>query len=249
MTVFTITGTRGNLFLKIIKMRKLYKLALWALIMLGLSGCEKIKIQNEASADVFIKAIKNAEGIIVYAPLHSVFSYNTITSASVKSPDAKTMQLANYDNSGNSFFNEPQAADYLTSIPATGSYTYTVLFSDGEEKTYTNSLSSAIISPANITSLAKTANGDSVYIKWDAIANVHAYQLKITKGTSQIYYQTPFSDGSVPLKSSLKIGFLVSSLNSSGPGTYTFDLSGLLFETTAYDYLQAVSSSTKNVEL
>jgi hypothetical protein len=230
-------------------MKKLQGIALVALIILGLSGCEKLQVQNDASADVFVKAIRNAQGTTVYAPVHSVFSYNLMSSVSVKSPDGSTLQLTNFENAGNSFFNEPAETDYLTTPPSTGTYTYTVKFDDNEEKTFTNSLSASVLAPPNITSLAKSANGDSVYIKWDAIINTHAYQLKIMNGDTQVFYQPGFADNSVPLKTSLKLGFLLSSLTTSGSGTYTFELSGLLFETTAYDYIQAISTSKKDIDL
>ena len=217
--------------------------------MLGLWGCEKVKVENQAAADVFIKAIKKADGTTAYTAIHSVFSYNVMTTVSVTSPAGTTSQLLNFDNAGNSFFNEPTDAEFLATPPVAGSYVYNVKFKDGEEKLYTNALASSYILPANITSLAKTASGDSVYIKWDAIANVHAYQLKVMKGTTQIYYQPSFADGSSPLKTSLRLGYLVSSLNSSGSGTYTFELTGLLFESTAYDVLQAVSTSSKDINL
>ena len=231
-------------------MKKLQLISLAALILLGFSGCEKAKITNQATADVFVKAIKNAQGATVYTAVHSVFSYNVMKSVSATSPDGTTKQLTNYENGGNSFFNEPVAADYSTTIPTIGTYTYLAKFNDGEEITYTNVLSAASILPANITSLAKTANGDSVYIKWDAIATAHAYQLKVLKGTTQVYYQPAFADASVPLKPNLKLGFRVSNLTSNaGTGTYDFELTGLLFESTTYDYLQAISTSTQSIEL
>ena len=231
-------------------MKKLNLLALAALVLFGLSGCEKEKIENVASADVFVKSIKNTQGVTVYTPVHSVFSYNTMKSVSVALPAASsTVQLKNFENGGNSFFNEPADADYLPTLPAAGSYSYFVKFNDGEEKTYTNTLSATSLLPANITSLAKTANGDSLYITWDAIASTHAYQLKIMKGTTQVYYRPAFVDGTTPLKASLKLGFLLSSLTSNVSGTYTFELTGLLFETTAYDYIQAISTATKGIAL
>lgn len=230
-------------------MKKLHLLALVALIMLGLSGCEKVKVENVASADVFLKTIKNTQGVTVYTTVHSVFSYNKMSTVSVTSPGSSTILLQNFENAGYSFFNEPAATDYSATQPTAGPYTYTVKFDDGEEKIYTNSLSSSAILPANITALAKTANGDSVYIKWDAITSTHAYQLKIMKGTTQVYFQPPFSDASSPLKSSLRLAFPINTVTSSGTGTYTFELTGLLFETTAYDYLQAISVSTSDIAL
>lgn len=224
-------------------MKKLHFLALVALIMLGLSGCEKAKVENQAVADVFVKSIQNAQGITVYTPIHSVFSYNKMASASVTSPSGSTKQLLNYQNGGNSFYNEPTDADYLSTPPTGGIYTYIVKFDDGEEKNYTNSLASSSLLPPNITSLAKNANADSVYIKWDAIATAHAYQITIKKGTTIVFNSEPFT------KQDLRLGFALSNVMSSGTGTYTFELTGMLFETTAYDYIQAISTSTKDITL
>lgn len=230
-------------------MKKLNLLALVALVLFGLSGCEKEKIENVASADVFVKSIKNAQGVTVYTPIHSVFSYNKMKSVSVTSPGGTALQLTNFENGGNSFFNEAADADYSATTPTGGIYTYLVKFNDGEEKTYTNTLSATNLLPANITSLAKTANGDSLYITWNAIASTHAYQLKVMKGTTQVYYRPAFVDGSSPLKASLKLGFLLSSLTTNVNGTYTFELTGLLFESATYDYIQAISTSTKDIAL
>ena len=172
-----------------------------------------------------------------------------MSSVSVRTPDSTTVDLKNFENGGNSFYNEPLDADYLAKIPTVGIYKYNVTFSSGELKTYTNTLSSASLLPPVITSLAKTASGDSVYISWDAIANTHAYQLKVSKGTVLALYQPAFQDNSVPLKTSLRLGIPTRNLTTSGSGTYTFELTGLLFESTTYDYIQAISSSTQNIEL
>lgn len=220
-----------------------------ALIMLGLSGCEKAKVANDAAADVFVKSIVNAQGATVYTAIHSVFSYNKMASVTAQTPAGQSLQLTNYENGGNSFFNEPVDADYSSTPPTAGSYSYLVKFDDGEEKTLTNSLSSATLLPANITSLVKNASGDSVYISWNAITDTHAYQLKVMKGTIQTFYRPAFQDGSVPQKASLRIGLPTNAFADIGSGTYTFEITGLLFETTAYDYIQAISTSAKDIDL
>jgi hypothetical protein len=235
--------------LKLLQMKKLHYLALIALILIGLSGCEKGSDTNVATADAFVKSIKNAQGATVFAVIHSVFSYNGMTSVKVTGPDGTVKQLTNYENGGISFYNEPVDADYSATIPTAGTYTYLVTFKNGEEITYTNALSSNAILPAIITSLAKTTKGDSVYISWNAIANTHAYQIKVTQGTTVIYSSSPFVDNSSPKQSNLKVGFSLNSLTSNVAGTYTFSLGGLLYETTAYDYLQAISTTTQNIVL
>ncbi len=230
-------------------MKKLHYLTLIALIMMGLSGCEKGKVANVATADAFVQSIKNAQGAAVFTVVHSVFSYNTMTSVKVTAPDGTSKQLTNYENGGNSFYNEPVDADYSATLPVAGTYTYLVKFNDGEEITYTNALSSTNLLPATITSLAKTADGDSVYISWNALTNTHAYQIKVTKGTTEVYSSAPFVDNSTPKKLNLKVGFSLLNLTSNITGTYTFSIAGLLYETTAYDYLQAISTTTQDVAL
>lgn len=230
-------------------MKKLHVITLAALIMLGLSGCEKAKVVNVAAGDVFIKAIKNDQGATVYTAIHSVFSYNTIKSVSAKSPDGTSVSLINYQNIGNSFYNDPPIADYTANIPTVGAYTYTVDFNDGEQILYTNTLSSATLQPANITSLAKNAAGDSIYISFDAIPDVNFYQIKVHKGDTQVFYADNLSDSSSPKKVNLRYPFGLNSLTSSISGTYTFEITGLLYESSAYDYLQAISTATKDIAL
>ncbi len=235
-------------FFKQLQMKKIHLLTLMALIILGLSGCEKAKVTNVAIADTYVRAVKNAQGVTVYAAVHSVFSYNVMKSVSITSPGGNTIQLPNFENGGNSFFNEPVLADYSTTGPAAGVYTFLVKFNDGEEITYTNTLATSTLQPANITSLVKSANGDSVYIYWDAIATTHAYQLKVMKGTNEVLFQPPFADGSVPLKTNLRFGILLSKFATAGSGTYDFELTGLLYESTTYDYIQAISTSAKSID-
>jgi hypothetical protein len=230
-------------------MKKLNLLAFVASIMVGLSGCEKATVENVAAADIYIKAITNAQGNTVYAPIQYVFSYNTMTSVIAKSPTGLTTSLQNYENGGNSFFNEPVDADYSINKPTVGTYTYTVKFDNAEEKIYTNTLSSSSILPANITSLTKNANGDSVYISWNAITDVDAYQILVQKEKKSILETNKLYDASVPKKTSLRFGFRLSDITSGTSATYTFTITGVLYETSAATYIQAISASTKDIVL
>ncbi len=230
-------------------MKKFQVLLLVSVILVGLTGCEKGTVTNVASADAFIKSKVNAQGVTVYAVVHSVFSYNIMDKVTVTSPGGTTMQLTDYDNDGISFYNKPAETDYSTTIPNIGTYTYVVTFSDATQLTYTNSLTAATLQPAVITGLAKNANGDSIYLSWNAIANTNAYQIKILNGTS-LYTQPAFVDASSPLKTSLRFGFLLSAVTTNGSGVYTFELDGYLFESSSsYEYLQAQSAATRDISL
>lgn len=229
-------------------MKKLHLLALVILIMFGLSGCEKNAVTDIATADVFIKALTNDQGVTVYAAVNSVFSYNVMKSATVVAPDGTQSQLLNYQNAGYSFYNEPLSTDYLPTIPTAGIYTYTVTFNDGTVSTYTNSLSNASILPSTVT-LRQTAAGDSVYISWTAITNVDTYRLEVKNGTTQVFYADGLADNNTPKKAILNVGFTKNSLTSGISGTYTFTLTGFLYESSDFTYVQATSATTKQIAL
>jgi len=231
-------------------MKKLQVLALVALAMLGLAGCEKATIQNDATADVYVEAIKNAEGITVYTALHSVISYNgNISSASAKSPNGTAISLvADAIDPGYSYYNTPVETEYLTTLPLPGVYTYTVKFDDGEEKIFTNSLSLPVILPANNMSLTKSVIADTVYVAWDAIANVHAYKVVIMKGTNRVWTSNLFTVDAPPVPPKIKL--ITNTFNSSGSGVYTIKLIGMYFESTlTYENLQAISTEKKDITL
>ena len=230
-------------------MKNLQILTFIVLIIIGMSGCEKVAVDNQASGDVFVKAIKDASGTTVYTAIHSVFSYNQMTTVTVQSPEGLTESLNSFDSNGNSFFNEPAESDFVGVPPTAGVYVYTVKFANNETKTYSNTLSAATLQPALITSLVKSADSDSVYISWNAITSTDAYQLKISRGTTQVYYQPAFQDGSTPLKANLRLGLPIGTVTGGVSGTYTFELTGLLFENTDYEYIQAISTSTKDINL
>lgn len=233
-------------------MKKLPLFMLVFCILPGLIGCKKATTVDVAAADVFIQSIKNPNDTtqFLYAAVNSIFSYNPMSSVSVVDPGNNTMQLTNYANLGNSFYNDPV---YSANLPSFGVYNYTVKFTDGQTKTYTNTLLATTLPPPVITALGKTAKNDSINITWKAVPNAQAYQMKVTKGTgsslTQVYYLAPFIDGSTPLRSVLTMGVPLSTVSAYGGGTYTFEVDALLYESTDYTYIQAVGISIKDYTL
>ncbi len=232
-------------------MKQLKFLALGAMIMLGLSGCEKTAVTSTASVDTFIRSIKNPKDTthVMYAAIHSVFSYNLMANSTVVTPDGETVQLTDFDKNGNSFYNAPADSAYSLALPTLGTYKYTVTFKDKEVITYTNTLSSSSLPPPIITSLVQTVSKDSIYISWKALSGSQAYQLKVTKGTTQVYYQPAFTDASTPPRAVLRLGFATTLFTTYGSGVYTFEVDGMLFESTDYTYLQAIGAASKNITL
>ena len=232
-------------------MRKLQLAALGFFILLGFTGCKKNTTADIGLADVFVQTIKNPADTsqTLYAVVNSVISTNIMTSATVVAPNNSTMQLANYANSGNSFYNDPV---YSATSPSPGVYNYSVKFQDGQSMAYSNTLLTTTLPPPFIKSLSKTVLGDSIKIVWKAIPNAQAYTLKVTTGTGAssvlVFYAAPFYDSSTIPKAILTYGLPIGSV-SYGAGIYTFELDALLYESTAYTYVQAIGISTKDITL
>lgn len=241
-------------------MKKLYLFALLSFTLAGLGGCEKATITDLATADAFIQSIKNPKDTaqVVFAVVHSVFSYYLMTAVSVvapltaASPDSIITHLINYGNMGNSFYNNPV---YSSSLPAPGTYTYTVKFKDGQTITFSNTLLYNILIPPHITSLTKNGITNSIDISWNTVTNAQAYQVKVTKGTvtgasaTQVYYAAPFVDTSNPPKANLTIEVPFATITPYGSGGYTFEVDALLFESSVGTSLQAIGTSTKVITL
>ena len=237
-------------------MNNLKLIALAIALVLGFTACEKATVVSEATADVIIRAIKSPKdtSTIVFAAVHSVFSYSLIAGVSVVSPDGETLQLVDYNNLGNSFFNNIADSVYSPTPPTLGAYKYTVTFKDKEVISYTNSLSSSFVIPPPITSLTKSV-ADTIYLSWKAVLNADGYQIKITKtdtitkAATQLKYITPFSDSNTPKKTRLTFAmprsYFSSSLSNSE--TYSIQLDALLFENTTSNFLQAIGTSSKNI--
>jgi len=240
-------------------MKKLYLYALLSFVLAGLGGCEKATIVDQATADAFIQSIKNPKDTaqVLFAVVHSVFSYYLMSGASVvapvtlASPDTITTHLINYANMGNSFYNNPV---YSSSLPTPGTYSYSVTFKDRQVLTLTNTLLYTILIPPYITSLTKNGT-NSIDISWNAVTNAQAYQVKVTKGTvtgpsaTLVYYAAPFVDTSNPKSSNLTIEIPLSAITPYGLGTYTFEVDALLYESTVGGSLQAIGTSTKAITL
>ena len=185
-------------------MNKLIFITLVFSILLGLNGCKKSTVTDVATADVFVQSTINPNDTTqtVYAVVSSIFSYNPMSSVTVVAPDNSTMQLTNYANLGNSFYNDPV---YSANPFQQGVYNYTVKFQDGQTAAYTNTLLPTTIAPPTIKSVSKTLAGDSINLRWNAVPNAEAYQMKITKGSGSslivVYYTVPFVDSSNPPRS------------------------------------------------
>jgi hypothetical protein len=215
------------------------------LVILGFISCDKVTVTNQATADVFIKSIAY-QGDTLFGVAHSVFSYNGISQVSVKTPQGDTLLLPSEVDKGLSFYKDPSfsSGDFNTTPPASGLYSYRVTFKDKTQTVLTNTLGANFLLPAKIDSFGRSADGQFIVVKWNAVNEAQGYQIRIVKGNTEvippkIYYQL----------SPLRVQFPVTSFVSNLPGTFRVELDALLFESAAHQLLQALSVSKDSVQL
>lgn len=214
-------------------------------IFLGFMSCEKTTVTNQATADVFIKSILY-QGDTLHGAAHSVFSYNGIKEVSVKTPQGDTLLLPSESDQGISVYLDPSidGGNYSVLPPSPGTYTYRVIFKDGTKTTLTNILGGNYLVPAKIDSIARSADGQFVILKWEPVKDAQGYQIRITKGNTEVvaaksYFQLD----------KLRIEYPISSFSPYLPGTFTVELDALLFESSAHQSLQAMSVATGSADL
>lgn len=226
-------------------MKKILELFLCLLVTIAISACEKTEVTNVATADVFVKTIIN-QGDTLFGVAHSVYSYNRMTSVSVKSPEGDSIQLPGIMDKGISIFRDPSldAGDFSRSFPITGMYTYDVTFKDKSKQVLTNTLGADFLLPCVFDSLNLTTNGQAIILKWNPVQNAQFYQIRITKGNVEV----------IPAKlhspdEGLRVQFPISSFSGYSPGNFTIELDGLLFESSSLTLLQAMSVTYASINI
>ncbi len=208
-------------------------------------SCQQTTITNVATADVFIKSIVN-QGDTLFGVAHSVFSYNRMISVSVINPDGDSIPLPGIADKGISIYKDPSltSGDFVSTLPLAGVYKYDVTFKDKTQQTFSNTLGTDYILPAEIDTLDLSQDGQSVNLKWNPVPGAQSYQIRVTKGNTEIIPAKLYSSSD-----GLEIQFPVSSFTNYLPGTFTIELDALLFETSGSSLLQAMSIAYGSISL
>lgn len=226
-------------------MRNLLSTLVIISFLLVISSCRKSTKSNDAIADVFGRSwVYGAD--VGYSTVHSVISSNPMTSVSVNVPGGVTFNLAESNVAGTAFFKDTSMVGALPNHepPTPGIYTYNVKFANGEQKVYTNNLTNDFLLPPVIDSLYITKDGLSLRLKWEPVAGAQTYELRISSGQNEIFPWMEFGDPSNMYTERL-IAYFIYYL----PGTITFELRALKYESAEKNYVQAMSYTSKSIDL
>lgn len=227
------------------KMDKIPLAVMIILVLFGFSACQPTTVVNVATADAFIKTIIS-QGDTLFGVAHSVFSYNRMSAVAVKTPGGDSIPLTGIVDGGISIYKDPSVAlgDFTKVLPSAGIYTYDVTFKDKTLQVLTNSLGADFILPPQIDSLAESADGQSVILKWSTVPGAQLYQIRVTKGNTEVIPAKLYSTTGI-----LEVQFPITSFTHYMPGTFNVELDALLFESSDLMLLQAMGITNGSITL
>lgn len=215
------------------------------LMLTGLASCESDSDESyEAIADAFVNTTE-IDGVAKHAVIYSVVAYNKIQGVEVTTPDNENVTLESYQGSSLSYYMNPEEDAYTESMPASGSYSFEVTFDGGETITATNTIGTSFVEQPDIESLVYQSDEETITLRWTKVGNAHGYQLKVFAEGEQIYSLPPFTIAAQDDIFEMTID--ATTFYDYTPGPLQFEISALLFETSAYDKLQAIGSRNETI--
>jgi hypothetical protein len=150
------------------------------ILVLFLSSClTSPKFKFEGYSDVYMQK-KKIGGVDKYLTYYFAYANTTITSAIVATPGTGgTVTLSPFQSDTYTFCNNPSASSFVTSPPTAGNYTFTVTTGDGEVQELTDNLTTTELAVPVITEASFKTSGIGIYIKWNAVSNASAYNVKL----------------------------------------------------------------------
>ena len=158
---------------------------------------------DDAYGDVILKKVNTPNGIRYKEVFFAGGIDINATGCTVTTPDGTSYDLAEFW-AGPGKVNS-MAGVMTAVIPAAGDYTFTLSFSDGYEKTITDTLEDTEIDLPMPFTVEYTSGGDTITLSWEAVDNADLYCVKVTEldmaGTKPLFKlaQLPTTETSVTI--------------------------------------------------
>lgn len=147
----------------------------------------------DAMVDVYVKKIMD-EGEVKMAPVFWALGNKELQSVTVTGPEDRSWTMVKDNTSGRVFNWFPELEDYTDTIPATGTYTFTVSSTQAEEQsiTVTDELGETLLSIPAIVS-AQFEEGSLTTI-WEETNNAQSYLVRLFDSEDRLVFIGPQMD-------------------------------------------------------
>jgi hypothetical protein len=159
----------------------------FALIILSLlTACTDEEIVFSADADViFMKKVVDDE--TVYGIDYYAYGNTSMSSAKVSTPFGVTLLMDSY-SSGYTYASITDEDDYDTSVPTTGTYTFTLTGSNEETLEVTDTQDFYNLGFAEIDSMSFYDSYDGFYVSWNPVSGAEAYVVLLYDSSDNLVF-------------------------------------------------------------
>lgn len=227
-------------------MKKLFASLFVVVVLMTFSSCESEEVLPQAYVDTFIVARQSGETTVYGLGMYA-YANADMTSAVAEGPNGEQYDLEAYSNYKFEYYWETELEDYTESLPMPGSFTFDVVFSNGDTQTSGETLTSTHLDPAVFTTCTWDEGNNRVNLAWNKV-----------EGTNYSMIVMRDSEGEMVWLSSSLSETVVSGYITSGSGwvngntaisgeTYTIQLAIFAREDSSSNYIQAKAITSQDI--
>lgn len=183
----------------------------------------------EALADVYYIS-QMSDGELQYGTYYYAYGNGPINSVTVTLPGGDEVELDESFNTGTTWANEPDSADFSSDLPEEGNFLFNVVSENGESLQVTEMLE---VDSLAIPAFTKTEYGDNTFgysLEWNDVEGADAYLVRIIDEDGEIIYNSYTINGDVNEYEMLQETTGYWDESPSANETYTFQILAYSFD-------------------
>ena len=214
-------------------------------LLVALASCENEEVVPQAYSDAFIITKMDGENAVHGLFLHT-YSNLPIASVVAKDESNQTHTLGAYNSYDYEFYWETDADEYTEELPRIGAYDFTVNLKNQEVLTNTETLTSSVIEPVEISACTYNTTNNRIEVTWaqSTDADYIVVILRDPEGNA-VYYGSALV-GTVVTANITTSGWLSGYTPEDGE-TYTVEVNVFMLENSDSDFLQSKAISSQTV--
>lgn len=230
-------------------MKTISKLLL-SIFIITLISCDSDEQATSAAGDVYMISKATETDTIYGLSLNAVSNKNfTSVSASPVDDIDVSYQLSVYQGRYYNFVYETNETNFGTTIPQTGTYTFSATIENGENLTFSDDLSDDIIYPPSIIECQFDDTNENIEIEWEDDEDVDVYNVKVYTDSGTLVFAGPGINPDTDNYSfDASTGGWLNNYSPIDNDVYTVEVNAYLYETVIADMnFQCISMNTHDV--
>ncbi|PTN08329.1 hypothetical protein [Mangrovibacterium marinum] len=156
----------------------------------ALFSCQSEEVLPIVNSDALILSQK-IDGVTKYGLAFHTYANVAMAGVNARSESGEVYKLYSYNDYVLEFYTEMDEADFTTSLPETGVYTFSVTRTNGEELTVADELTGITIEPVELTTCEYEADNNRIHLVWDS-SDQEDYSVVVLRNSegTRVYYSS-----------------------------------------------------------